>query len=264
MTARTPSLWPPSLWPPSLWAETAPPREPAPPLAGFVETDTVVVGAGFTGLSAALHLAREGRPVVVLEGRAVGWGASGRNNGQVIPTLTAAEPDAWVARFGAAGERMVRLIGGSADALFEIVRREGIEAEAEQAGWFQPAHSPGRVRLSERRVEAWRRFGFPARLLDAEETAALLGSTFWHGGMLNPTGGHVNPLALARGMARAAERHGATVHEATPVTSYVRKGGRWRVEAPGGTVRARALILATNAYTGEIARSLAPRSWRAR
>ena len=246
-------------FPPSLWAETAPPREPAPPLAGSIEADTVVVGAGFTGLSAALHLAREGRSVVVLEGQAVGWGASGRNNGQVIPTLTAAEPDAWVARFGAAGERMVRLIGGSADLLFEIVRREGIEAEAEQAGWFQPAHSPGRVRLSERRVEAWRRFGSPARLLDAQEAADLLGSRFWHGGMLNPTGGHVNPLALARGMAAAAERHGARVHEGTPVTAYAREGGRWRVDAPNGRVTARALILATNAYTGELAPRLAPR-----
>ena len=245
--------------PPSLWAETAPPREPAPPLPGPLDVDTVVVGAGFTGLSAALHLAREGRSVAVLEGRAVGWGASGRNNGQVIPTLTAAEPDAWVARFGAAGERMARLIGGSADLLFAIVRREGIRAEAEQAGWFQPAHSPGRLRLSRARVEAWRRLGFPARLLGSEEAAALLGSRFWHGGMLNPTGGHVNPLALARGLAAAAERHGATVHENTPVTAYAREGAHWRVEAPGGHVTARALILATNAYTGEVARSLAPR-----
>ena len=219
----------------------------------------MVVGAGFTGLSAALHLAREGRSVAVLEARAVGWGASGRNNGQVIPTLTAAEPDAWVARFGAAGERMARLVGSSADLLFEIARCEGIEAEAERTGWFQPAHSPGRVRLSAARVEAWRRLGFPARLLDADQAAALLGSRFWHGGMLNPTGGHVNPLALARGMAHAAERHGATLHEGTTVTGYAREGGRWRVEAPGGHVTARALILATNAYTGEVARALAPR-----
>ena len=246
-------------FPPSLWVETAPPRTPAAALRGATEADTVVIGAGFTGLSAALHLAREGLAVVVLEANAVGWGASGRNNGQVIPTLTAAEPDDWIAHFGPAGERMARLVGGSADLLFETVRREGIEAEAEQAGWFQPAHSPGRIALSRRRVEAWRRLGFPARLLDTEEAAALLGTRFWHGGMLNPTGGHVNPLALARGLAAAAERHGATIHEGAPATGLRREGAHWRVEAAGGSVRARALILATNAYTGEAARHLAPR-----
>ena len=148
-------------FPDSLWAEVTPTRAPAPPLSGPAETEVAIIGGGFTGLSAALHLARQGRRVLLLEANAVGWGASGRNNGQVIPTLTAAEPDAIVARFGETGERFVRLIGDSADYLFRTARDEGIDAEAEQTGWFQPAHSPGRIRLSEKRVEAWRRFGFP-------------------------------------------------------------------------------------------------------
>src|SRR5690606_9282534 len=165
-----------------------------------VAADAVVIGAGFTGLSAALELARAGQSVRVLEGKAVGWGASGRNNGQVIPILTAAEPDAIAARWGAAGERLVHLIGNSASILFDTARREGIAemAEAEQNGWFQPAHSPGRIKLSRARVEAWQRRGFPAELLDREAASALLGSDFWYGGMLNPTGGHINPLGLAR------------------------------------------------------------------
>ncbi len=246
-------------FPPSLWAATAPERTPAPPLRGAAETDVAVIGGGFTGLSAALHLAREGRAVTVLEGRAVGWGASGRNNGQVIPTLTAAEPDALVARHGAAGERFARLVGESASILFDVIRDEGIEAEAEQTGWFQPAHSPGRIRISKARVEAWRRFGFPAEFKDAAETADLLGTDFWHGGMFNPTGGHINPLALARGMAGAAERHGAIVHETSPATGYVHDGTDWVVTTDAGTLKARALILATNTYTGELKPGLAPR-----
>ncbi|MBK5922268.1 FAD-dependent oxidoreductase [Rhodovulum sulfidophilum] len=249
----------PVTFPPSLWADTAPDRVPAPPLQGTIEADTVIIGGGFTGLSAALHLAREGRKVVLLEGQAVGWGASGRNNGQVIPTLTAAEPDAWVARFGETGRRFAELIGGSAGLLFDIVRREGLKAEAEQSGWFQPAHSPGRVKLSEKRVEAWRRFGFDVSLKDARETAELLGSEFWHGGMYAPSGGHINPLALARELARAAEGHGAVIHEQSPVKWFERQGAEWVAATAAGKVRARALILASNAYTGKLAGGLAPK-----
>lgn len=250
---------PPVHFPKSLWAETAPPRRQAPPLRGAQEADTAIIGGGLTGLSAALHLARAGQKVIVIEAMAVGWGASGRNNGQVIPTMTAAEPDLIAARYGAAGERFARLIGNSASVLFDLVRDEGIAAEAEQTGWFQPAHSPGRVQLSRRRVEAWSRFGFPARLLGREETTALLGSDFWYGGMLNPTGGHVNPLALARGLAAAAERHGAVIHEASPATGWQRHAGSWRVTTAHGQVRARNFLLCTNAYTGEIVPGLARR-----
>lgn len=247
--------------PPSLWAEVTAPRPPASPLRGAVDTDTVILGAGFTGLSAALHLARRSIPALVLEGNSVGWGASGRNNGQVIPTLTAAEPDALIARHGPAGERFARLVGDSAAYLFDLARAEGIEgiAEAEQTGWFQPAHSPGRIRLSERRVAAWQRLGFPAELKDRAGAQDLLGTDFWYGGMFNPTGGHINPLGLARGLAQAAEAHGATIHEGTPALEWGRSGAGWRVRTPDGTVTARALILATNTYTDSLVAGLAPR-----
>lgn len=246
-------------FPPSIWAATAPSRIPAAPLSSDTEADVAIVGGGFTGLSAALHLAKRGKRVILLEANAVGWGASGRNNGQVIPTMTAAEPDAIAKRYGDAGERFAKLIGNSADTLFSIVRDEQIAAEAEQTGWFQPAHSPGRVKLSQARVEAWKRFGFPAEYLDSASTSKLLGSDFWYGGMFNPTGGHINPLALARGLAGAAERHGAIIHEQSPVTSFERKGDHWEVRTGNATVRAKGFLLATNAYTGEIKESLAPR-----
>lgn len=249
-----------AVFPDSIWAAVTPRPPQAPALDRDAEADAVVIGAGFTGLSAALELARSGQRVLLLEAQAVGWGASGRNNGQVIPTLTAAEPRAMAARWGAAGERFVRLVGDSAQVLFDIARREGIEAEAEaeQTGWFQPAHSPGRIKLSRARAEAWREYGFPAKLLDREETSALLGSDFWYGGMLNPTGGHINPLGLARGLARAATAHGAVIHEATPVAGWSRDGDAWIVRTTAGhRVRARHMILATNAYTGELVPRLA-------
>jgi len=247
------------VFPPSLWADTAPPRPLAPSLNGTVETDVAVIGGGFTGLSAAIEVARNGGSVTVLEGKAVGWGASGRNNGQVIPILTSAEPAVWIKRYGAAGERMVQLIGNSANILFDLVREFDMKAEAEQSGWFQPAHSPGRVKLCQTRVDTWRRYGFSAEFKTADETREILGSDFWYGGMLNPTGGHVNPLALARAMAKTAEDLNATIFENAPVTSYERVGAQWVIRTATGTLKARALILATNAYTGELVPSLAPR-----
>lgn len=246
-------------FPKSIWAATAPERALSAPLRGTEETDVVVIGAGFTGLSAAIEARKRGHAVTVLEGKAVGWGASGRNNGQVIPILTSAEPDVWVSRYGEAGKRMVKLIGNSGDVLFDLIREFDMQAEAEQSGWFQPAHSPGRLKLSQKRVEAWQRHGFPAELKDARQCADLLGTEFWHGGMFNPTGGHINPLALTREMARVAEHLGAVIHEESPALSYERIGSEWVVKTPNGTLRARALIMASNAYTGELAPRLAPR-----
>jgi glycine/D-amino acid oxidase-like deaminating enzyme len=247
------------VFPPSIWAATAPPRTPTAPLQESIEADVAIIGGGFSGLSTALHLARRGRRAFVLEGAAVGWGASGRNNGQVIPTLSAVEPDAIVQRFGAAGERLVHLIRDSAAITFDLIREEGIACEAEQSGWFQPAHSPGRIRLSQKRVEAWRRHGAPAEFLDGDQTRELIGSDAWYGGMLNPTGGHINPLALARGLASVCEAKGVTIYENSPVSAYERKGDTWILTTPQGVVRASAVVLATQAYTDVLSRTLAPR-----
>src|SRR6266404_2935386 len=105
--------------PPSLWASTAPPAPATASLAGDHKADVVVIGGGYTGLSAALHLAEAGTSVAVLEAHAIGWGASGRNNGQVIPTLSRRDPDDIVAKHGAAGERFVALLRDSASTLFD-------------------------------------------------------------------------------------------------------------------------------------------------
>jgi glycine/D-amino acid oxidase-like deaminating enzyme len=229
-----------------------------PSLEGAVECDAVVIGGGYTGLSAALHLRQVGVDVAVVEAAEPGWGASGRNNGQVIPTLSRADPDDIVARHGEAGERFVALLRDSASLLFDLAQSHGIDAEAEQTGWVQPVHSPGRIRIAERRVRQWSRYGAPVELLSRDEVRAMLGSDAWHGGFWNHSGGHVNPLALARGLARAVLAAGGCIHARSPAIAFERAGGRWIVRTAGGAVKARALVLATNAYTGELSRTLAP------
>lgn len=245
-------------WPPSLWAAMTPPLPPLPSVEGALTADVVVIGAGFTGLSTALHLRRQAIDVAVVEAVEPGWGASGRNNGQVIPTLTRPEPEDIIQRHGAAGERLVHLVRDCAQILFDIVREEGIDAEAEQNGWVQPVHSPGRMKIAERRVSQWSRHGAPVRLLSREEVRSITGSEAWHGGWTNPTGGHINPLALARGLATAVLKHGGRIYAHAPVTGFARDGGGWVVRTARGVVRSRALVLATNAYTGEFSRQLAP------
>jgi len=235
-----------------------PPGPDLPAFEGEERCDAVVIGAGFTGLSAALHLARAGAETIVLEAAEPGWGASGRNNGQVIPTLTRPNPDDIVARYGEAGERLVVLLRDSASLLFDTVRELGIAAEAEQTGWVQPAHSPGRVRISEERVRQWSRWGAPVQLLGRDEVRAMTGSDAWYGGFWNPTGGHINPLALARGLAQAALGAGSRIFARSPALSYERAGDRWAVRTPGGTVRAKGLILASQAYSDAFAPDLAP------
>ncbi|MGZ8320551.1 MAG: NAD(P)/FAD-dependent oxidoreductase, partial [Telluria sp.] len=244
--------------PPSLYADTARPAIQAPPLDGDRRVSVAVIGGGFTGLSAALHLAEKGVDVTVLEAHEPGWGASGRNNGQVIPTLSRPDPGDIEARHGEAGERFVLLLRDCAQRLFDKVREHDIDAEAEQTGWLQPVHSPGRVAIAERRVRQWSRRGAPVELLDAAQMRAMTGSDAWFGGLCNRSGGHINPLALARGLARAAIDAGARICSNTPALDYARRGGRWHVRTRSGTVRARALVLATNAYSGEFSTALAP------
>jgi glycine/D-amino acid oxidase-like deaminating enzyme len=245
-------------WPESLWAAATPPGPDLPELIGTQQADVIVIGAGFTGLSTALQLREAGVDVAIIEAAEPGWGASGRNNGQVIPTLSRPDPEDIIAKHGAVGERFVGLLRDSASMLFEVARRYKIEAEQEQAGWVQPVHSPGRIKIAERRVRQWSKFGAPVELLSREQAREMLGSDAWYGGFWNKTGGHINPLALARGLARAVLGLGARIYARSPAESFERRNDRWIVKTAKGEISGRALVVATNAYSGEFSKSLVP------
>ena len=247
----------------SLWAHLTPPRPAAPALQGEAHADVAIIGGGLTGLSAAYHLAKSGRSVTLLEAKTIGYGGSGRNNGQVIPTLAAMEPAAMQARYGERAEPFIHMVRDSATELFNFIKTHRLSCDASQSGWFQPAHTPAHLKLSESRVTAWQSVGAPAKLLDKPAGDTLLGSTHWHGGMLNPTGGHLNPLKLSHELANLCTANGVHIFEHTPATFITRKGDGWQITTPNGTLTANAVLLATNAYTSQnveprIERSVVP------
>jgi len=243
----------------SIWETTSPRHTQNPALLQDQTTEITVIGAGLTGLSAALHLARKGHSVTIIEARSIGFGGSGRNNGQVIPVLSAAEPDRIEREYGEIGQRFVNLLQNSANTLFDLVRREKIDCEARQTGWFQPAHSAAHMRLSQSRVDAWSKRGAPATLLDQVQSAQMIGSDNWFGGMFNPTGGHINPLMFARGLMDVCLKFGVKIYENTPALKMARRNDTWQIKTPQATFSSAAVLLATNAYTGAFSQALAPK-----
>ncbi len=234
----------------SLWLSTAEPAIAAPALAGGIETEVAVVGAGVTGLSAAFHLAEAGRSVAVLEAREIGWGGSGRNGAQVNPGWKLL-PSEIRAMYGKdRGERVIRFIDSACDLVFDLIDKHDIGCAPRRAPYFRGAFDRSGIRDVENWVREWGEVGAPVTLRNAAESHAILGSTFFHGGMEDARGGSLQPLSYTRGLARAAAKAGAAVHANSPVSKVVREGESWSVTTVGGaTVRAKHLLLATNGYT---------------
>ena len=241
--------------PASLWAATAVPRPVYERFTADRDVDVAVIGAGFTGLSTALHLARAGRSVAVLDAYEPGWGASGRNGGQIIAGLKH-NPDQLEAELGPRlGASMVREYGAGGDLVFSLIDQHSIRCEDRRSGWIQGAHGPKAMRdLVKPRCDQWKARGVDARLLDREGMSRLVGSNSgaYYGGWLDPRGGVLQPLSYARGLATAAQSEGATIYADAPVRRLRQENGEWELTLDGGRLRAQKVVLATNAYTDDL------------
>lgn len=230
---------------PSLWASTAEPAPETPPLDGEHRADVAVIGAGFTGLACALRLAEGGAGVVVVDAEAPGFGASGRNGGQVIPGLKL-DPDALDRLYG---EETTDFVGKAADTTFALIARLGIDCAARRDGWVQASVKRSHLATLEARASAWARRGAAVDLLDTAAMARATGAEGFAGGWIDRRAGSLHPLSYARGLARAAQAAGASVHGGSRVTRLRRDGKTWRAETARGSILAEQVLLATNGYT---------------
>ena len=249
--------------PPTLWHGVTPPEPSRPAAGGPIACDLIVVGAGIAGLSAALHVAEAGQRVVVLEAQRIGWGASGRNAGFVVPNFARVDPAAVTARLGAVrGARLLAFAGGSADLVFALIRRHAIACDAVQHGWIQAAQSDRALLRTADRARQWAALGRPAAPLSAAEVAELTGLAGACGGWIDRSGGVIDPLAYVRGLARAAEAAGVRICEQSPVTALAATTTGWQAATPAARVTAPRVILATNAAPGaprpDLGRSVFP------
>ena len=236
-----------------LYEQTAPAPPPTGSLAGDMLADLLVIGAGFTGLSTALHAAERGLDAVVVCAGAIGAGASGRNHGHCVPVMRFDTPEGIRHRLGAdRGERFVRLFADAGREVFDLVRRHGIDCEAAPVGTLEVAHAPEALKEVHAQCARYAALGKATVLLNAEQVAHITGCRRYYGGWVHPEGGHLNPLALCRGLAKAAIDAGARIYTESPVRRIAASGGHWLIQCPEGRIVADRIVIATNAHTGSL------------
>ncbi|WP_152044827.1 NAD(P)/FAD-dependent oxidoreductase [Aureimonas psammosilenae] len=232
-----------------LWERSASPAPATTVLDREIHVDVAVIGAGYTGLSAALHLAEAGRGVAVLEAEEIGFGGSGRNVGLVNAGMWVMPDDVPAALGETHGERLLQVLGDGPRAVFDLVERHRIDCEVETQGTLHCAVGEKGLRELKDRARQWQARGVAVELLSPDETAAKVGSRAYSGALLDHRAGTIQPLSYARGLGHAALQAGARIFTRSPVTAARHENGAWMLDAGnGGRVRAPRIVLATDAY----------------
>ena len=234
---------------PSLWQQTATKPPKFNQLSGDITADVTIIGAGFTGLRAALELVQKGVDVVVLDSYEPGWGASGRNGGQVNP-MAHSTPEEIIQQLGPVyGPRMLESYANSANELFQVVKQHDLKCEAAQNGWLRGAHCRSAAKTIEKMSKGWAAAGLDIDLVEGEELHRLTGSSAYDVATRVKSGGNVQPLSYARELARVAHEKGARIYTNSKVQQYHKHGDKWRVVSASGSVSSEWVIFCTNGYT---------------
>ncbi len=232
---------------------------PAPASRDFPQrVDVAVIGAGFTGLSAARTLARSGAKVAVFDSQTVGWGASSRNGGMVLTGLKLPAATL-IARYGKeATARMYAASLESIDFVEKLVREENIECDFARTGHLEVACKPKHFDDFRRSAEETaRHFGHQQRLIPKDQLQSEIGSAIYHGGLVDDASAGLNPARFVAGLARAAERAGAAIFEHSHVDEIQREGAQgWKIATARGTLRAKNVLVATSGYTSRVTPAL--------
>lgn len=232
-----------------LWEKTAPHPPVTAALQEATSADVVIIGGGYTGLSAALHLAEAGTDVVLLEAHEFGFGGAGRNVGLINAGMWVM-PDDFPAELGPLyGERLLHLLGNGPYLVRELVDRHDIACELERNGTLHCAVGKDGLQELEQRAAQWQRRGAPLTLLDAAETERRIGTGAYAGSLLDMRAGTLQPLAYARGLAHAAQKAGARLYTGSAVTTCETSNERRIVRTAKGEVSAQWVIVATEAYS---------------
>jgi glycine/D-amino acid oxidase-like deaminating enzyme len=232
-----------------LWEMTAPPPPQTSPLDGNVSADVVIVGGGYTGLSAALHLAERGTRVTLLEAKQFGFGGAGRNVGLINGGMWTMPKELPTVLGPVYGERLLDLLGGAPLVVRELIQKHSIDCQLQTNGTLHCAVGKSGLEEIEERCRQWSARSAPVKVLDAEETARRVGTHAYAGALHDSRAGTLQPLAYARGLARAAQNAGAQLHTESPVLSTERQAGNWVVKTAKGSVTAQWIIVASEAYS---------------
>ncbi|MFN0193114.1 MAG: NAD(P)/FAD-dependent oxidoreductase [Aestuariivirga sp.] len=243
----------------SYYAASANPSPRRSELSGQHETDICIIGAGYTGISAGLQLAERGHKVTIIEAARVGWGASGRNGGQIVHGLNASLQTI-ERRFGKETAGFVAgLVKEGADIIRSRVKTYGIKCDLKEGNVFTALTAAHMRGLEERRL-LWESHGYKTQeLLDAGQLRQHVVSDLYVGGLIDHSGGHFHPLNLAQGEAEAFEKNGGVIFEQSPVIAVDHQADRPVIRTAKGQVTCRTLLLCGNAYLGHVVPELTNR-----